>query len=56
MERIKAGTQKISPNGLSLRTQSKYKNNKQNMVPFYNIWKKYNKIQLTINKMYFIKK
>ena len=34
-----------------ITTQSKYKNNKQNMVIFYKIWKKYNEIQLTKNKM-----
>ena len=30
--------------------QSKY-NNKQNMVVFYKIWKKYNEIQLTKKKL-----
>ena len=30
---------------------SKYNNNKQNTVVFYKIWKKYNEIQLTKNKM-----
>ena len=29
------------------RTESKYKNNKDNMVVFYKIWKKYNEIELT---------
>ena len=32
--------------------ESKYNNNnKQNIVAFYMIWKKYNEIQLTKNKM-----
>ena len=33
-------------------TVSKYNNNK-NKVVFYNMWKKYNEIQLTNNKMDF---
>ena len=32
-------------------TKAKYNNNKQNVVIFYNKWKKYNEIQLTKNKM-----
>ena len=43
MERSKAGTKK-SPDGL-------YNNNKHNIVALYKLWKKYNEIQLTNNKM-----
>ena len=34
-----------------ITTQSKYNNNKQNMVIFYKKWKMYYEIQLTKNKM-----
>ena len=48
MERSKAGTKiKRSPDGLV----HVMKNNKQNIVVFYKIWKKCNGIQLTKNKM-----
>ena len=53
MERSEAGTNKISPDGLSHPNQN---NNKQNMVIFYKKWKKYNEIQLTKNKMHFNKR
>ena len=46
MERIKASTNKISPDGVSHPNQ-KYNNNKHNMVLFYNKWKIYNEILLT---------
>ena len=52
MERSKAGKKekriKFRQPKLSL---SKYDNNKQYMVVFYKIWKKYGEIQLTKNKM-----
>ena len=34
-----------------ITTKSKYNDNKHNMELFYKIWKKYNEIQSTINKM-----
>ena len=34
-----------------MTTYSKYNNNKHNMVVFYKIRKKYNKIQITENNM-----
>ena len=34
-----------------ITTESKYNNNKDNMVVFYKIWKEYNEIELTKNKM-----
>ena len=52
MERSKAGMKKTSSPGDLAEHKSKYNNNnKHNMVEFYKIWKKYNEIQLTKNKM-----
>ena len=34
-----------------MTSYSKYNNNKHNIVVFHKIWKKYNEIQLTKNKM-----
>ena len=49
MERSKAGRKKISRRPIT--TKSKYNNNNHNMVVFYKIWKKYDEIKLTKNKM-----
>ena len=50
MKKSKAGTKKKEiPRPIS--TKSKCNNNKHNMK-FYNIWKTYNEIQLTKNKIY----
>ena len=51
MERSKAGTNKRSPDGISHPNQNTIIYNKQNVVIFYKKLKKYNKIQLTKNKM-----
>ena len=49
MQRNKAGTKKINPDGLSLPNQNT--NNNNNIVVFYKIWKKYDEIKLTKNKI-----
>ena len=46
MEKITAGTNKSSPDGLSHPNQ-KNNNNKENMVIFYKKLEKYNEFQLT---------
>ena len=48
----KSAVQRTSKNEVMTAntTQSKY-NNKHNFVVFYEIWNKYNEIELTINKM-----
>ena len=51
MERSKAGTKSSSPDGPSQPNQNTIIINIMNMVVFYKMWKKYNEIQLTINKM-----
>ena len=48
MERSKAGTKKKFRRPST--SQSKFNNNKHNIVVFFKIWKKYNEIQLTKNK------
>ena len=49
MEIIKVGKKKISPNCLSLPNQKN--NNNNNCIVVFYIWKKYNEILLTNNKM-----
>ena len=49
MERSKAGREKKSRRPITF--YSNYSNNKHNIVVFYKIWKKYNEIQLTKNKI-----
>ena len=49
MERSKAGTEE-KKSRLPVTNNSKY-NNKHNMELFSKIWKKYNEIQLTKNKI-----
>ena len=50
IERSKAGTKRRSPDGQSLPEENR-KRIKQNMVLLYKIWKKYNEIQSTVNRV-----
>ena len=50
MERSKVGTNKRRPDGLYIYNK-KDNNNKHNIMVFYKIWKKYDEIQWTKNKM-----
>ena len=53
MERSKAGTQKIIPDGLLHPNRNTIITTIINILVFYKIWKKYYEIQLTKTKMNF---
>ena len=50
-ERNKAGMRERSPNGQTMHNKIQYNNNKHIFLVFYKIWKKFNEIQLTKNKI-----
>ena len=50
MERSEAGMKKKKSRE-PMKSRSKYKNNKHNIVIFYKKWKKYNEIYSTITKI-----